>query len=249
MPDLSVIGLLPLLLGAAGALLGGLTLALPRLRRSALPALLLLFGPPLLAAVWWQHPSSRSADQATDGASLADYQIQLREVHRVKVVTDRGQRIRLGSPVQPVPLTDLTGVENDHFRTHDLNRKAIVRSGPDPSHNCHGWVFTGGQFWVAGVVDDILADNEYRMVSTPAVGDLAVYRGARGEVVHSGIVRSAEGCTLVESKWGPMSRFIHRPEDQPFGGACTFYRSDRRGHLLRGLLLEEAQTVSQAAPR
>jgi hypothetical protein len=249
MPDLSVNGLLPLLLGAAGALLGGVTLALPRLRRSALPAVLLLFGPPLLAAVWWQHPSPRSADQATDGASLADYQIQLREVHRVKVVTDRGRRIRLGSPVQPVPLTDLTGVENDHFRTHDLNRKSIVRSGPDPSHNCHGWVFTGGQFWVAGVVDDILADNEYRLVSTPAVGDLAVYRGARGEVVHSGIVRSAEGCTLVESKWGPMSRFIHRPEDQPFGGACTFYRSDRHGHLLRGLSLEEAQTVSQAAPR
>jgi hypothetical protein len=249
MPDLSVNGLWPLLLGVAGALLGGVTLALPRLRRSALPAVLLLFGPPLLAAAWWQHLPARSADPATDEASLADYKIQLREVRAVKVVTDRGRRIRLGTPVQPVPLTDLSGVEKDHFRTHDLNRKVVVRSEPDPSHNCHGWVFTGGLYWVAGVVDDILADNEYRLVSTPAVGDLAVYRGTQGEVVHTGIVRAAEGCTLIESKWGPMSRFIHPPKDQPFGGVCTFYRSDRRGHLLRGLPIEAEQVVSDDAPR
>lgn len=245
MPDAIVDGLLPITFGAGGALLGGVVLALPRLRRSPLPAVLLLFGPLLLAAVWWQHPSSRieaqptdrSEDQPTDGASLADYQIcqiQIREARTVSVVTDRGRRIRLGTPVQPVPLADLSEVEN-HNRTHELSRKVIVRTGPDPSHNCHGWVFTDGQFWIAGVVDDILTDNEYRLVSTPAVGDLAVYRGGAGKVVHSGIVRSAEGCILVESKWGPMSRFIHCPEDQPFGGACTFYRSSRRGHLLGGL--------------
>ena len=255
MPDLTVNGLLPLLLGGGGALLGGLTLALPRLRRSPLLAVLLLFGPLLLAAVWWQHPSLRSEDQPTrredqptGGASIAGYQIQIREGRTANVVTDRGRQIRLGSPVQPVPLADMSGVENDHFRTHDLNRKVIARTGPDPSHNCHGWIFTGGQFWIAGVVDGILADNEYRLVSTPSVGDLAVYRGARGEVVHTGIVRSAEGCTLVESKWGPMGRFIHYPEDQPFGGACTFYHSARRGHLLRGLPLEAEQAVSKDVP-
>ena len=46
-----------------------------------------------------------------------------------------------------------------------------------------------------------------------------------------------------------MSRFIHPPEDQPFGGACTFYRSDPRGHLLRRLPLEAEQAVSDDAPR
>jgi hypothetical protein len=251
MPDLAVDGLLPIALGVGGAVLGGLALALPRLRRSPLPAILLVFGPPLLAAVWWQHPSSRTEGQPTDGAPLADYrigQIQIREVRTVKVVTDRGRHLRVGAPVQPVPLADLSGLEN-HNRTHELSRKVIVRTGLDPSHNCHGWVFTGGRFWIAGVVDDILTDNEYRLVSTPAVGDLAVYRGDAGNVVHSGIVRSAEGCILVESKWGPMGRFIHCPDDQPFGGACAFYRSARRGHLLRGLPPEEAQAVSNVAPR
>ena len=180
MPDLSVNGLWPLLLGVAGALLGGVTLSPPRLRRSARP-------PSYYSSARRSWPPrggnfpARSPDQATDEASLADYKIQLREVKAVKVVTDRGRRIRLGTPVQPVPLTDLSGVEKDHFRTHDLNRKVVVRSEPDPSHNCHGWVFTGGLFWVAGVVDDILVDNDYRLVSTPAVGDLAVYRGAEGK--------------------------------------------------------------------
>jgi hypothetical protein len=225
------------------------TLALPRLRRSVLPAILLLFGPLLLAAVWWQHPEARSQDQPADGASIADYQIQLREVRTAKIVTDRGRRIRVGAPVQPVPLSDLYGVENDHVRTHELSRKVIARSEPDPSYNCHGWVFSGGQYWVAGAVDYILADNDYRMVSTPAVGDLAVYRGSADEVLHTGIVRCVEGCILVESKWGPMSRFIHRPEDQPFGGACTFYRSPRSGHLLRGLPHEEAQVATHDSPQ
>ena len=248
MADLSVNGL-PLLLGAGGALLGGVTLACPWLRRSTLPAVLLLVGAPLLAGVYWQRLSGRSEDHSSHGAR-ADYRVELREVRTLNVVTDRGRRIPLGVLGRPVSTTDLSGVENNHIQTHDLNRKFIVQTAPDASHNCHGWLFTGGQFWVAGdVVDDILSDNQYTQVSTPTAGDLAVYRGARGEVVHTGIVRSAEGCTLVESKWGPMSRFIHRPEDQPFGGACTFYRSDRRGHLLRGLSLEEAQTVSQDAPR
>lgn len=144
----------------------------------------------------------------------------------------------------------MSGVENDHFRTRDLNRKVIVRTRPDASHNCHGWLFTGGQFWVAGdVVDDILADNQYMQVSTPMVGDLAVYRGVRGDVVHTGIVRSADECVLIESKWGPMSRCIHGIEDQPFGGACTFYRSDRRGHLLRGLSKDVDQAASPDTPR
>ena len=218
---------LPLLVGAGGALLGGMILAFPRLRQSTLPAVLLLLGAPLVAGVWWQHGSD---------STRADYRIELREVRTLNVVTDRGRRIPLGMLGRPVSDADLKGVENDHFQTHDLYRKVIVRTGPDPSHNCHGWLFTRGQYWVAGdVVDDILADNQYTQVSTPMVGDLAVYRGARGEVVHTGVVRLVDGCTLIESKWGPMSRCLHGPQDQPFGGICTFYRSDRSGHLLRGL--------------
>src|SRR5262245_65933981 len=92
MPNLTANGLLPIALGMVGAMLGGLVLALPRLRRSILPAVLLLFGSPLLAAVWWQHPSSRIEAQPTN-TPHADYQIsqiQIHEARTVKVVTDRG---------------------------------------------------------------------------------------------------------------------------------------------------------------
>lgn len=230
MPELTADALLPLWLGAGGAVLGGAALALPRLRRSGLPAALLLFGPPLLAAFWWHHLPARSDDRR------ADYRIELREVRAAKAVTDSGRRVRLAAPARPVPDADLSGVETDHIRAHDLSRKVIARAGSDPSHNCHGWVFAGGRFWVAGdEVDAILADNGYAPVSDPAAGDLAVYRGGRGEVVHTGVVRSSAGCTLVESKWGPLGRYVHGPGDQPFGGSCGFYRSPRPGHLLDGL--------------
>jgi len=240
MTDVTANGLLPLYLGAGGALLGGVILAFPRLRRSLLPAVLLLLSPPLFAGIWWQQFSARSEIHPDSAAPRADYRIELREVRTVKAVTDRGRRIRLGTLGRPVSEADLSGVENDHIRTHDLNRKIIVRTKPDPSCNCHGWLFTDGQFWVAGdAVDDILEDNQYTLVSTPSVGDLAVYRAIKGEVVHTGIVRSVDGCTLIESKWGPMGRCIHCPEDQPFGGECQFYRSARSGHLLRGLRNDE----------
>jgi hypothetical protein len=236
MPNLTATALLPLSLGVGGALLGGMVLALPRLRRSRLPAATLLLGPPLLAALWWQQLSARSEVGPAGAAPRADYRIELREVRGVKVVTDRGRRVHLGASARPVPDADLSGVENDHIRLHDLSRKVIARTRPDPSHNCHGWIFTGGRFWVAGdQVDDILADNQYALISTPAAGDLAVYRGAGGEIVHTGVVRFAADCTLVESKWGPLGRYLHGPEDQPFGGACAFYHSARRGHVLVGL--------------
>jgi hypothetical protein len=249
MPDLPTDALLPISLGVGGALLGVLVLALPRLRRSPLPAALLLLGPPLSAALWWQHPH-RGDDQQPAAPPRPDYRIELREVRTAKLVTDQGRRIRVATLGRPVPDADLSGVEDQRVRAHDLARKVIVRANPDASYNCHGWLFTDGRYWVAGdQVDDILADNGYVQVSTPAPGDLAVYRDAGGDVVHTGVVRSTEGCTLVESKWGPMGRFVHCPEDQPFGGACVFYHSPRRGHLLDGLTPDPDHTISQGSPR
>jgi len=235
MPDLTANAILPLSLGVGGVLLGGIALALPRLRRSHLPSALLLVGPLLFAALWYQA-AARSEERLAAATPRADYRIELRDAGSMTVVTDRGRRIRLGTLGRPVAEADLTGVENDHIRTHDLNRKIIVRAKPDPSHNCHGWLFTGGRYWVAGdVVNDILADNQYTQIAIPSVGDLAVYRGARGEVVHTGVVQFAVGYILVESKWGPMGRYLHGPADQPFGGVCVYYRSPRSGHLLDGL--------------
>ena len=41
------------------------------------------------------------------------------------------------------------------------------------------------------------------------------------------------GTTLmVESKWGLGGRFVHRPEQQPYGTSYCYYRSARQGHAL-----------------
>ena len=219
MPDLTADYLLPLSLGTIGALLGGVSLVLPL--RARLPATLSLLAPLLLVvALWWQQSPARSNDRLAGSATRADYRIELCEVGAVTALTDLGRRVRLAALARPVPYADLSGVEDDHIRTHELSRKVIARTDPDPSHNCHGWVFTGGRYWVAGKdVDAILADNRYARTASPAPGDLAVYRGVEGVVVHTGIVYSAADCTLVESKWGPLGADIHAPQDQPFGGA------------------------------
>jgi hypothetical protein len=105
--------------------------------------------------------------------------------------------------------------------------------------NCHGFVFTGGRYWLGGAqVNAILDDNGYEQVSVAQLDDLAVYRDPSGAIAHTGIVRglAADGVVLVESKWGQGGRFIHRHDRHSYPDAeCTFYRSPRGGHLLQGL--------------
>src|SRR5207248_516297 len=46
----------------------------------------------------------------------------------------------------------------------------------------------------------------------------------------------ADGVVLVESKWGQLGRYIHTCADHIYGdNTCTYYRSSRTGHVLRGL--------------
>src|SRR6185503_14107368 len=105
---------------------------------------------------------------------------------------------------------------------------------PDNRANCHGWVFTGGWFGIAGQdVDKILLDNDYDRVEQPRPGDLVIYRDTEGRAAHSGIVRLAEGdLVLVESKWGAQARYLHRLLDQAYATTYEFYRSPRHGHFI-----------------
>jgi len=140
---------------------------------------------------------------------------------------------------------------------------SVVRTAPaSADSNCHGWAFAGGRFWVMGQdVERILADNGYERVRDPEVGDLVVYRDASGGIVHTAKVRAsaadglvvhrdtsgkalhtatarvrgADELVLVESQWGSGGCFLHAPADQPYSQTWAFYRSPRRGHLLRGL--------------
>ncbi|MGI8980525.1 MAG: hypothetical protein ACR2FY_14955 [Pirellulaceae bacterium] len=101
--------------------------------------------------------------------------------------------------------------------------------------NCHGWVFTGGEhlLWRDGV-ELILEDNGYELCQTPLPGDLIVYRNPDGETMHTGVVKTRlfGGGLMIESKWGVGGRFVHRPEQQPYGNNYSYYRSARQGHAL-----------------
>jgi hypothetical protein len=118
-------------------------------------------------------------------------------------------------------------------------KDGVIRREPAADQsNCHGWVFTGGRYWVGGeAVAQILADNGYVVVTDPRPGDLAVYRDKADAVGHTAVVRYvADGMPpIVESKWAWMGVFLHPVDKSAYGTNVTYYRSPRDGHLLAGL--------------
>jgi hypothetical protein len=129
--------------------------------------------------------------------------------------------------------------QSNLLRARKLDGQVITLPLDLENCNCHGWIFTGGRYWIpVEDVDLILDDNGYGRVPAPVPGDLAIYRDADGTPVHTGVVRAGggDGPVLIESKWGGMGRFVHPPQVHPYGETTiTYYRSPRRGHLLRGL--------------
>ena len=184
-------------------------------------------------------------ESARDRADQADIDFMMdvtwkpptREAVDVRAWTDAGRPVALHEPVTPRSRAESAGAER---RALDVasNVGRMIRTGPpDDTANCHGWVFTGGRFWLSpDGVAAILADNGYQPVSDPRPGDVVIYRS--GELItHTAAVRIAEsgGPVLAESKWGWMGVFLHAPDASPYGREYTFYRSARHGHLLAGL--------------
>jgi hypothetical protein len=188
----------------------------------------LLFCGPLAASAWigFGHQSSsipvRSAIDTSDPAVMAF------EAH-----TDCGRLV----PLYAVRAD--ADEDGSLFKLEEPLQKrypfSLLRTAPpDPSSDCHGWVFTGGRFFIqSDMVDLILADNGYVETARPSPGDLIVYRGTSGQVNHTGIVRLAnERDVTIESKWGSLGRYLHQPENQPYDDRWTYCRSPRSGHLL-----------------
>ncbi|MFQ3650610.1 MAG: hypothetical protein SNJ75_09770 [Gemmataceae bacterium] len=161
------------------------------------------------------------------------------------VQTDQGNPIELWMPTSQSMEDLLSFSELDYLRRMRLEA-SLIQTGPaDGEYNCHGWVFTGGRYWVRGKsVEAILHDNGYRETNKPMIGDLCIYRDPHGEVSHSAIVRGLgdKGLVLLESKWGKLGRYIHMAHEHHAysGHVPTFYRSPRTGHLLHGLPVEQA---------
>jgi hypothetical protein len=204
--------------------------------------ILLIGGAGLVA--WQAWFLEDQGDFAKDLAASIDTELEERKVDLEEVtsqwaVTDAGRTVPLfvAGPV----MRDRPPIDDEKViaRTYGLTLRTIRIKAPSEDTNCHGWVFTGGRFWVRGEwVETILRDNRYKPVAKPFLDDLAIFRDETGVVKHTGVVRglTAGGKPLIEGKWGQLGQYVHTVDDHVYSGtAATFYHTSRGGHLLRGL--------------
>ncbi len=205
----------------------------PRLQWAAL-----LIAGPALSLLWARRAEPDVSYWPAAEAGAPVHQLgEITPSHAHDARTDAGRLVALYRSALPEDDGKLRALEGAVLRLCSLTERVIRRAPPGEASNCHGWVFTGGRYWVRGPdVELILKDNGYTPVARPRPGDLIVYHDAT-RVIHTGLVRTADadGLILIESKWGKGGRFLHAPEDQPYAGEMTYYRTNRPGHLLRGL--------------
>jgi hypothetical protein len=195
---------------------------------SAKSVWIVLIGVSLVASRYFAAQVLKSQDKQERAAAV---DLEDVPISSTQAVTDKGRS---------VPLF--------HFKVHSSAAEAerfihadekelsqfIRMCDASPTANCHGWVFTSGQYGIRDPeIAGILSDNAYAEAAEPREGDLAIY-SIDNHITHSGVVRivNRQGPVLVESKWGPFGVYLHAVEQQPFPGKCKFYRSPRRDHLL-----------------
>jgi hypothetical protein len=150
--------------------------------------------------------------------------------------TDVGNPIELNAADEARSGGEIAELEQDVLTQLQFNFSLIRNQPPDETSNCHGWVFTGGKYWLGPeMVAKILTENNYEPVVVPQVGDVVIYRNNTG-IVHTAIVRYVGGdVPIVEGKWGWMGVFLHPVDHSCYGQEYTYYRSPREGHLIVGL--------------
>ncbi len=152
-------------------------------------------------------------------------------------LTDTDHPIEMKTPDEARSQSMIDGIEKQALVGMGIAEHDIRLHPASDMSNCHGWVFTGGRYWLSPEdVEQVLNENGYQAVSDPRAGDVVIYR--QGNVIsHTAVVHSnlQAGSTLVEGKWGWMGVFVHRIDESPYGKVHEFYRSTRHGHMLRGL--------------
>ena len=71
--------------------------------------------------------------------------------------------------------------------------------------DCHGNTFADGDYWISNdQVDKVLTGDSYQQVDSPNTGDVAVYKDANGQVLHSTTVVGTknDGTLMVEGLGG-----------------------------------------------
>jgi hypothetical protein len=226
-----------------------LTLTLTLCRNRRVQAVALLLGCPFLA-LWLSAgavlPAKEEApvcdfDEIAGNDDPLTFAAMLRPADSGPAFTDRGRPVAIATcDYQIVSMKAAEAGERSLFQAKGLDGRVLRTAPPDWSYNCHGWVFTGGRYWIRkpAEVEVILEDNGYCAVSQPEPGDLAVYRSRQGTIIHTGVVRTVEeeGLVLVESKWGTMGRYVHPSDAYPYDNVvCFYYRSPRPQHRLRDI--------------
>ncbi|MFO0816404.1 MAG: hypothetical protein U1A77_00600 [Pirellulales bacterium] len=174
-------------------------------------------------------------------------------------VTDLGRRIPLLKfDVQWSDAAEGLPPESLDLIPEGYRARVIVAESDQSPANCHGWVFTGGQYLIKGeYVDAILQDNGYEIITTPSVGDVIIYRDDMGIPIHTGLVKAVgnDGFTLIESKWGALETYYHLPNDQVYSRSYAYYRSPREGHSIHLIMrnpltpFDPAAELDENAPR
>jgi hypothetical protein len=208
-------------------------------RRLQAAGLLLLC--PLLTWAWVCHLTAQT-DLLADtwaGTELPPDDWTYEEVSPAVAHTDTGRPVKVyrrtgtWTPESVAPQQALL------LRQWGAEDRVIAIPGRAQWCNCHGWVFTGGRYFLLEEeLAEILKDNGYQPVKAPQAGDLVLYRDHTDWPLHSGIVRVVHPDlpVLVESKWGDLGRFLHPVAMQPYRGTrVCYYRSARPSHILRGL--------------
>jgi hypothetical protein len=211
-----------------------------RARRPAGQSLLFVVGGAALmtgAIAHLTNSEEAAADDDMQWMLETTYRPALDPVADVSAVTDRGESIPLHKVRAPRTADQIAHSEGLMNPDAKARRRLYMEFPPSEDCNCHGWVFTGGKYWLAGdSVEIILSENGYHTVSDPRPGDVVIYREG-GLISHTALVYSAlpSRPIMVEGKWGTMGVYLHAIGESGYGQSYTFHRSTREGHVLAGL--------------
>ena len=151
--------------------------------------------------------------------------------------TDTGREVESSGDGWPGYPDVTQAVADAWLRANGFAGRVNKVGPPADSYNCHGFTFTKGNKWVScDQVKKILDDNGYQRVANPQVGDIVVYRNPGAgcppdDITHTGKVVAVDNQgPIIESKWGRLGRYRHRPNDVPASyGAPSYYRTNRAG--------------------
>jgi hypothetical protein len=152
--------------------------------------------------------------------------------------TDFGTPVKLNKVIEFRPAAETAFWENSFLVQGNWDSHVIRRVPAEDTCNCHGWVFSGGRYWMnPDDVARILKENGYQLISDPKPGDLAIYySGSSDDIAHTAVVKgSLTDDVLVEGKWGALGVYLHPSRESTYGVNVRFYRSDRKGHVIAGL--------------